>query len=102
MEIVFKAYFMQGKDIGDHAVLADCAAEAGMNRAEAISFLASDLADADMREADQSARESGVSGVPSFFLDGHSVFSGAMPAEHMVEAFRRGQQVLRAQAAKAA
>ena len=102
MEIVFKAYFMQGKDIGDHAVLADCAAEAGMNRAEAMAFLASDLADANMREADQSARESGVSGVPSFFLDGHSVFSGAMPAEHMVEAFRRGQQVLRAQAAKAA
>lgn len=102
MEIVFKAYFIQGKDVGDHAVLTDCAAEAGMDRDEVAAFLASDVADQEMRAADQSARETGVSGVPSFFLDGYSVFSGAMPAEHMVQAFRRGQQVLREQAAKAA
>ena len=102
MEIVFKAYFMQGKDIGDHTVLADCGAEAGIDRHEVIAFLASDLADKEMRAADQSARDAGVSGVPSFFLDGYTVFSGAMPAEHMVQAFRRGQQALREQATKAA
>jgi predicted DsbA family dithiol-disulfide isomerase len=102
MESVFKAYFTQGKDIGDHAVLADCGAEAGLDRQEVAAFLAGGLADAEMRAADQAAREAGVSGVPSFFLDGYSVFSGAMPAEHMVQAFRRGQQVLREQAAKTA
>ena len=102
MEIVFKAYFIEGKDVGDRAILADCAAAAGMNRDEVVSFLASDLADKEMHAADKAARESGVSGVPSFFLDGYSVFSGAMPPEHMVQAFRRGQQVLREQAAKAA
>ena len=102
METVFKAYFMQGKDVGDRAVLADCAAEAGLDRAEVLAFLASDVADKEMNAADQSAREAGVTGVPSFFLDGYSVFSGAMPPEHMVQAFRRGQQVLREQAAKAA
>ena len=32
MEAVFKAYFIEGRDIGDHAVLADCAAEAGLDR----------------------------------------------------------------------
>jgi predicted DsbA family dithiol-disulfide isomerase len=102
VEILFKAYFMQGKDIGDTAVLADCAAEAGMNRDEVAAFLAGDLADKEMRAADQSAREAGVSGVPSFFLDGYSVFSGAMPAEQMAQAFRRGQQILREQATKSA
>ena len=102
MEVVFKAYFMEGKDIGDHAILADCGAAAGMNRDEVLAFLSSDLADKEMRAADQSAREAGVSGVPSFFLDGYTVFSGAMPAESMVQAFRHGQQVLREQAAKAA
>jgi predicted DsbA family dithiol-disulfide isomerase len=102
MEIVFKAYFMQGKDIGDHAVLADCGAAAGMDRDEVAAFLSSDVADKEMRAADQSAREAGVSGVPSFFLDGYTVFSGAMPAEHMVQAFRSGQQALREQATKAA
>ena len=102
MEIVFRAYFMEGKDVGDHAVLADCAAAAGLNRDAVLGFLASDVADKEMRAADQSAREAGVSGVPSFFLDGYTVFSGAMPPEQMVQAFRRGQQALREQAAKAA
>ena len=33
MEAVFMAYFTQGRDIGDRDVLAECAAEAGMDRA---------------------------------------------------------------------
>ena len=94
MEAVFRAYFIQGRDIGDPEVLADCAAEAGLDRATVLSFLGTDLADAEMRAADRAAREAGVNGVPSFFLDGYSLFSGAMPAAQMAEAFRRGRTVL--------
>ena len=36
MEAVFRAYFIEGRDIGDHGVLADCAAEAGLPR-QAVS-----------------------------------------------------------------
>jgi predicted DsbA family dithiol-disulfide isomerase len=64
-----------------------------------LDFLASDLADQEMRAADQAAREAGVSGVPSFFLDGYSLFSGAMPAETIASALRRGREVLRNQPA---
>ena len=99
MEQVFIAYFMQGQNIGDHAVLADCAQAAGLDRDETLAFLASSVADQEMRAADQSAREAGVNGVPSFFLDGYGLFSGAMPAEEMANALRRGQQVLRQRAA---
>ena len=95
MEAVFRAYFIQGRDIGDTEVLADCAAEAGLDRATVVSFLGSGVADAEMRAADKASREAGVNGVPSFFLDGYSLFSGAMPAAQMAEAFRRGRQVLR-------
>jgi predicted DsbA family dithiol-disulfide isomerase len=94
MEAVFKAYFTAGRDIGDHAVLADCAVEAGIDRTEATAFLTGDLADKEMRAADQAARGAGVNGVPSFFLDGYSLFSGAMPAETIADALRRGRQVL--------
>ena len=94
MEAVFRAYFTEGRDIGDTEVLADCAAEAGLDRATVAAFLAGSVADADMRAADQAAREAGVNGVPSFFLDGYSLFSGAMPAAQMAEAFRRGQRIL--------
>jgi predicted DsbA family dithiol-disulfide isomerase len=95
MEAVFKAYFIDGRDVGDHAVLADCAAEGGLARPDVVDFLAGDLADTEMRAADRAAREAGVSGVPSFFLDGYSLFSGAMPADTIAEALRRGRAVLR-------
>ncbi len=95
MEAVFKAYFTAGRDIGDHAVLADCAAEAGLDHGDVMRFLEGDLADKEMRAGDQAAREAGVSGVPSFFLDGYGLFSGAMPAETIASALRRGRSVLR-------
>jgi predicted DsbA family dithiol-disulfide isomerase len=102
MEVVFRAYFIEGRDIGDHAVLVDCAAEAGLQRQAVAEFLAGDLAEKEMRAADQAAREAGVSGVPSFFLDGYSLFSGAMPAETIASALRRGHEVLRKQHQNAA
>jgi predicted DsbA family dithiol-disulfide isomerase len=102
MEAVFVAYFTQGCDIGDHAVLADCAAQAGMDRAAVADFLAGEVAANEMRAADQAAREAGVNGVPSFFLDGYGLFSGAMPAETMAEALRKGHQILRQRATEAA
>jgi predicted DsbA family dithiol-disulfide isomerase len=95
MEAVFRAYFIEAQDIGQHSVLADCAAAAGLGRDQVIAFLAGDLADKEMRAADQAAREAGVSGVPSFFLDGYGLFSGAMPADAMANAFRQGNKVLR-------
>jgi len=99
MEAVFAAYFTQGRDIGDREVLADCAAEAGIDRAAAAEFLASDVAAKEMLAADRAAREAGVNGVPSFFLDGYGLFSGAMPAETMAEALRKGHDILRQRAA---
>jgi len=99
VEALFTAYFTQGRDIGDHDVLADCAAEAGMDRAAVADFLAGDVAEKEMLAADRAAREAGVNGVPSFFLDGYGLYSGAMPAETMAEALRKGNQILRQRAA---
>jgi predicted DsbA family dithiol-disulfide isomerase len=80
-------------------VLADCAALAGMDRGAVADFLAGDVAAEEMLAADRAAREAGVSGVPSFFLDGYGLYSGAMPAETMAEALRKSQQILRQRAA---
>jgi predicted DsbA family dithiol-disulfide isomerase len=99
MEAVFAAYFTLGRDIGDREVLADCAAEGGMNRAAVADFLAGEVAAQEMLAADRAAREAGVNGVPSFFLDGYGLYSGAMPAEAMAEALRNGHHILRQRAA---
>jgi len=99
MEAVFAAYFFEGHDIGEPAILADCAAAAGMARRTVLDFLAGAAMEAEMRAADRAAREAGVNGVPSFFLDGYGLFSGAVPAPEMAEALRRGRQILTSRAA---
>lgn len=99
VEALFAGYFTQGRDIGDTGVLADCAAQGGMDRASVADFLAGEVAAQEMLAADRAAREAGVNGVPSFFLDGYSLYSGAMPAETMAEALRKGNQILRQRAA---
>jgi len=37
----------------------------------------------------------GVQGLPAFFLDGYSLFSGAMPVKSIAGALRRGRAMLR-------
>jgi predicted DsbA family dithiol-disulfide isomerase len=98
MEAVFRAYFIEARDIGDADVLAGCAAEAGLDPAAVRAFLAGETVAAEMRAADHAAREAGVNGVPSFFLDGYGLFSGALPAAKMADAFRRARTVLRERA----
>jgi len=98
METLFRAYFTQGRDIGEPAVLAECAAEAGLDPGEVAGFLASDAAEKETRAADAAARSAGVNGVPSFFLDGYGLFSGAYPAETMAEALRKAHAILRERA----
>ena len=61
MEAVFKAYFTEGRDIGDHAVLLDCAAEAGLDRDTVAAFLAGDLADRETVDATGSVGGGAVS-----------------------------------------
>jgi predicted DsbA family dithiol-disulfide isomerase len=94
MEAVFRAYFTEGGDLGDRELLADCAAAAGMERDAVFGFLAGEALESEVREADRTAREAGVNGVPSFFLDGYGLFSGALPAEQIATALSRAHAVL--------
>ena len=96
VEALFRAYFMEGRDIGDPAELAACAASTELDPRAMESFLASDEDAAAVRGEDAAARSAGVNGVPSFFLDGHHLFSGAAPAEPIAEALRRAVRILRA------
>jgi len=102
VEALFQSYFLNGGDIGDDAVLLECAAAAGLDRAATASFLATDEGLAAIQAQEHAARSAGVSGVPSFFMEGHFLFSGAMPAADMARAFRHAHKVLSEHHAKAA
>jgi predicted DsbA family dithiol-disulfide isomerase len=90
VERLFKAYFTEGRDVGDLEVLADVAAAAALDRAQTAAFLASDAGAEDVRREERMAVSKGIRAVPTFILDGEELFSGArrpdVIAAHLTEA----------------
>ncbi len=63
-----RGYFVEGRDIGSWDVLADLAAEAGLNRTESYDFLSSGAATLEVRHQEQRVLARGVRGIPRFTL----------------------------------
>ena len=78
---IMRAYWREGRDIGNAGVLADIAAQAGMERAMVARLLDSDADADDIRARDADARAKGVTAVPTFLIAQHYVVSGAQPPE---------------------
>lgn len=78
---IMRAYWREGRDIGNAGVLADIAAAAGMDRAVTARLLASDADADDIRARDADARAKGVSAVPTFLIAQQYVVSGAQPPD---------------------
>ncbi len=81
VDLLFKAYFVDGRDIGDHEVLADIADTAEMDAAMVTKLLASDADTADIRARDKHSREMGISSVPTFIVAQQHAVPGAQPPE---------------------
>jgi predicted DsbA family dithiol-disulfide isomerase len=99
VEALFEGYFCDGADIGNAEVLTRLGVEGGLERDDITAMLASDTGLKEVAAADRMARNAGIQGVPSFALQGHVLFSGAVPAEEMAQAFRRAWEILKNRAA---
>lgn len=86
---LFKAYFTDGADIADGAVLGAVAARAGLDRAKAESLLASGQYANDVRAEEAHWRAEGVSAVPTFVVENRYVISGGQPPEAFCRALTR-------------
>jgi len=82
---LFRAYFVEGQNIGDPGVLAEIAVNAGMDAEMAARLLASEADADDIRARDADAREKGVRAVPTFVVAGRHVVPGAQPTELWLE-----------------
>ena len=78
---LFDAYFVQGRDIGDHEVLADIADSIGMDAAVVLKLLKSDADVEDIRTRDAHSRKMGVNSVPTFIVANQHAVPGAQPPE---------------------
>lgn len=78
---LFRAYFTEGRDIGDREVLANIAGVCEMDP-DMVARLFESGADADdIRARDADARAKGVNAVPTFVVAGRHVVPGAQPVE---------------------
>ena len=86
VEALFRAYFLEGKNIGDPKTLAHVAVEAGLDRTETEEFLASDKGVTEVKMEEAVGRRLGISGVPYFVINGTVAISGAQPSDIFVSA----------------
>ena len=73
----FAAHFTDGRDLSDDAVLADVAAEIGLDRSEALTVLADQRFATEVREAEQFWIKQGIQGVPAVIFNQQHLVSGA-------------------------
>lgn len=92
VETLFRAYFVEGEDIGDPAALARLAAAAGFLEADVAAYLASDRDAEALRAEDAFARQVGITGVPCFIVDRKFAISGAQPPEAFLEIFEAARR----------
>lgn len=84
---LFRAYFTEGLDLGDGAVLRELAEGAGVPAAVVASVLDGDAGAVEVQRLVDAAYGRGINGVPFFEVGGEGV-SGAQPVE-LLEAFLR-------------
>ncbi len=88
-EALFAGYFQQAADLTDPAVLGTIARSVGMKDDDIERALSDESLWQAVGEADQNARDAGISGVPFFVINGRVAVSGAQGEHALIRAFER-------------
>jgi predicted DsbA family dithiol-disulfide isomerase len=88
-EKLFRAYFTEGKDFGDHDTLISIGKDIGLAEEDIKSALVSDVYAEKVKRDIQEAAEIGIQGVPFFVFDRKYAVSGAQPPEYFQQALKQ-------------
>lgn len=80
-EAMFRAYFAEGRDLGDRAVLREVAEEVGLDGDELEAALDRGAGEEEIEATRREARRLGISGTPTFVFGGTHAAVGAQPTE---------------------
>jgi predicted DsbA family dithiol-disulfide isomerase len=86
MEALFRAYFVEGRLLGNAEELTAVAATAGFDRAEARELIASGRMRAEVDGEYREAQAAGIHAVPFFIFNGRTAVSGAHDPPTLLEA----------------
>jgi len=92
VERLFRAYFLEGRNLTDRDTLVALAADAGVDPLAARNWLGSGKGVQEIAEAEVRARDLGITGVPFFIFDGKVGLSGAHPPETIRDAIRQARR----------
>ncbi len=81
VENLFRAYFLLGRNVGDRSVLREVGLKSGLEGSRIDAMFESELGVAEVAKEEREARTQGVSGVPTFFVNGQALTSGAHPSQ---------------------
>ncbi|KKO46085.1 ribonuclease BN [Arsukibacterium ikkense] len=88
-QALFDAYFGEAKDVSDKEVLAACAAQAGLDKAEAQRILTgNDYADTVTTDIAK-YQQAGISSVPAFIINNKYLISGAQEPEQLAQSLQQ-------------
>jgi predicted DsbA family dithiol-disulfide isomerase len=88
-ELLFKAYFTEGRNTADHDVLLQIGMQAGLKEEEIRAMLSSgEFADAVRADMDE-AVQIGIRGVPFFVFDRKYAISGAQESETFLQGLQQ-------------
>jgi len=86
---LFQAYFQDGKDLNDNAVLADVAESVGLDRAEALTVLEDGRFAEAIRQEEAFWTQNGIHGVPAVIFERRHLITGAQGAENYASIIRQ-------------
>ena len=91
-ERVYRAYFHDGMNIGDSAVVLALAKEAGLDENEAADAIKSPKYEMKLKNNALAANQRGVDGVPTFFI-GEYALRGAQSLDTMRKVLKRATEI---------
>ena len=92
VEALFRAYFTDGKDIGNRQTLIDVAAEGGVNRQASEAMLNSDEGIDVISNGREMSQQHEVTGVPFFIINQKIALSGAQEPDTFLDAFNQANE----------
>lgn len=81
-QALFVAHFTHRRNLSDNNVLADVAAEVGLERAEALAILEDQRFASEVRTAEKAWLSKGISGVPAVIFNHRHLVTGAQGLEN--------------------
>ncbi|MEO9070950.1 MAG: DsbA family oxidoreductase [Ginsengibacter sp.] len=84
-EALFKAYFVEGKNIDDKETLLKTGVSIGLDESEVNEIFSSDAFTKEVRQDEMQAQSIGINGVPFFVLNNKYAVSGAQSPDTFLE-----------------